>query len=88
MKEEYREFVGIYDESVPVKLCNAFVEDYEEAKKNQTIIDCTVENELGILEKNPPSSVRKDEVVFVAPLYSTIYPVPPVKTYLIFYKNV
>ena len=39
MKEEYKDFVGIYDESVPVELCNDFVNNYEEAKKNRTIID-------------------------------------------------
>ena len=26
MKEEYKDFVGIYDESVPIELCNEFVE--------------------------------------------------------------
>jgi len=39
MKEEYKDFVGIYDESVPVELCMVFVENIEEAKKNRTIID-------------------------------------------------
>ena len=36
MKEDYKEFVGIYDESVPIELCNEFVENYEKAKKNRT----------------------------------------------------
>ena len=27
MKEDYKEFVGIYDESVPIELCNEFVEN-------------------------------------------------------------
>ena len=35
MKEEYKDFVGIYDESVPLDLCNDFVENYEKAKKNR-----------------------------------------------------
>ena len=83
MKEEYKDFVGIYDESVPVELCNEFVENYEEAKKNRTIIDCSVENESGILEKHN-SQIKKDEVAFVAPLFSTIYPIPPVQTYFKF----
>ena len=49
MKEEYTDFIGIYDESVPVELCNVFVNNYEEAKKNRTIIDLTnPENELGM----------------------------------------
>ena len=39
MKEEYKDFVGIYDESVPIELCNEFVENFEQAKKNRTIID-------------------------------------------------
>jgi len=86
MKEEYKDFVGIYDESVPVKLCNTFVRDYEEAKKNQTIIDLTKENESGIVEKKSPN-FRKDEVVYVAPLYSTIYPVPPVQAYFKFLQE-
>ena len=39
MKEEYKDFIGIYDESVPIDLCEEFVNNYEEAKKNQTIIN-------------------------------------------------
>jgi len=35
MKEEYKDFIGIYDESVPIDLCNDFVNNYEGAKKNQ-----------------------------------------------------
>jgi len=73
MKEEYKDFIGIYDESVPVDLCNEFVENWEEAKKNRTIID-PKENNLNPL-------IRKDETAFVAPLSSTIYPKPPVKAY-------
>ena len=45
MKEEYNDFVGIYDESVPIQMCNEFVENWEEAKKNETIIDMTKQNE-------------------------------------------
>ena len=44
MKEEYKDFVGIYDESVPIDLCEEFVNNYEEAKKNRTIKDLTKEN--------------------------------------------
>ena len=85
MKEEYKEFIGIYDESVPVDLCNDFVNNYEEAKKNQKIIDMTnPENELGIIEGATPSLKRKDEVAFVYPLLSTIYPRPPVQAYFNF----
>ena len=80
MKEEYKDFVGIYDESVPVELCNHFVKNYEEAKKNSTIIDLTKENESGFVERNNPH-VRKDEHALVAPLFSTIYPKPPVEAY-------
>jgi len=78
MKEEYKDFVGIYDESVPIDLCNVFVENWEEAKKNNTIIDCTVENETG------PSYIRQDETAFIKPLSSTIYPKPPVDAYFKF----
>ena len=83
MKEEYKDFVGIYDESVPVELCNEFVKNYELAKKNRTIIDVTKENETQNLDKISPFA-RKDEVAFVAPLYSTIYPIPPVQQYFDF----
>ena len=83
MKEEYKDFIGIYDESVPVELCNGFVEDWEEAKKNGTFIDLSKENETGY-ETPPPPLVRKDEVAFVAPLFSTIYPIPPVREYFDF----
>ena len=83
MKEEYKDFVGIYDESVPVELCNDFVNNYEEAKKNRTIMDLTKENKSGYREKHHPLG-RKDEVAYVAPLMSTIYPIPPVKTYFDF----
>ena len=88
MKEEYKDFVGIYDESVPVELCNEFVTNYEEAKKNRTVIDMTnPENELGISESATAFLNRKDEVVFVAPLYSTIYPKPPVDAYFKFLQE-
>ena len=80
MKEEYKDFVGIYDESVPVELCNEFVENYEEAKENRTIIDVLEENEMGVFQENPPLE-RKDEAMVIAPLLSTIYPRPPVDAY-------
>ena len=88
MKEEYKDFIGIYDESVPVDLCNDFVNNYEGAKKNQKIIDMTnPENELGIIEGATPLLKRKDEVVFVYPLLSTIYPRPPVDAYFKFLND-
>ena len=80
MKEEYKDFVGIYDESVPVDLCEGFVENWEKAKKNRTIIDLSKENEHTLTEKINPMQ-RKDEVIYVAPLSSTIYPRPPVSAY-------
>ena len=83
MKEEYKDFVGIYDESVPVELCKVFVENWEEAKKNRTIIDVSKENETGYYD-NSPAFVRKDEVAYVGPLSSSIYPRPPVQTYFDF----
>ena len=39
MKEEYKDFIGIYDESVSVELCNVFVKNWEEAKKMYSEID-------------------------------------------------
>ena len=83
MKEEYKDFVGIYDESIPVDLCNAFVKNYELAKENSTIIDCSVENEtqMPVQER---TLFRSDEVAFVYPTFSTIYPRPPVNAYFEF----
>ena len=43
-------------------------------------------NETGYSSKPSPIN-RKDEVAFVAPLYSTIYPVPPVKAYFEFLND-
>ena len=86
MKEEYKEFIGIYDESVPIELCNEFVENYEKAKKNRTIIDLSKENELGIVDPISPHD-RKDEIAFVYPLLSTIYPRPPVEAYFKFLQE-
>jgi len=83
MKEEYKDFIGIYNESVPIELCNEFVKNYEKAKKNRTIIDLSKPNETLIHEKFNPLS-RNDEVVYVAPLSSTIYPIPPVDAYFEF----
>ena len=84
--EEYREFVGIYDESVPLELCKIFVENWETAKKNLTIIDLNVDNETKIIDGVGVSErgnvlIRKDTAALVAPLMSTIYPVPPVQEY-------
>ena len=86
MKEEYKDFVGIYDESVPVELCEEFVKNFEEGKKNRTIIDLTKENKSGFLENESPL-IRTDETVFVTPLTSTIYPRPPVLAYFDFLKK-
>jgi len=79
MKEEYNQHIGIYDESVPLELCNGFVENWEEAKNNQTIVDLSKENDFQV--DISPGLQRKDESAFVAPLFSTIFPRPPVKAY-------
>ena len=84
MKEEYQEFVGIYDESVPVELCNDFVNDYEKAKKNRTFIDLSKINDSGFQDQTQKSTERKDEVAFIAPVLSSIYPIPPVQEYFKF----
>ena len=86
MEEHYEDFIGIYDESVPVDLCNSFVENWEVAEKNQTIVDCTVENELGVLDISPHHA-RKDKVAFIVPTYSTIYPVPQVHAYFLYLQK-
>ena len=83
MKEEYKEFVGIYDESVPVELCNEFVDNFEQAKKNETFIDTSKENDTGYIEPSV-SIFKKDNVAIVAPLISSVYPIPPVQTYFKF----
>ncbi len=83
MKEEYKDFIGIYDESVPVDLCNVFVENWEEAKKNETIIDLSKGEERALGENSSPL-FRKDKVAFVSPLSSTIFPRPPVEAYFKF----
>ena len=44
MKEEYKDFVGIYDESVPVELCNLFVAQWDQAKENGTFVDVSKED--------------------------------------------
>jgi len=89
MKEEYKEFIGIYDESVPVELCENFVKNYEEAKKNRTIIDLSKQNGLrGLSDVHPAGQLaRKDEVVIVTPTYSTIMPKPPVAAYFKFLRE-
>ena len=83
MKEEYKDFIGIYDESVPVDVCNHFVNNYEEAIENRTLIDCTVENETGYLDSYSPLH-RKDTNAYIAPLISTTYPRPSVRGYFEF----
>ena len=76
IKEEYNQHVGIYDGSVPVELCNVFVKNWDEAKKNET----TIEEEHHLL-------VRTDEAAYVAPLFSSIYPKPPVDAYFKFLQE-
>ena len=86
MKEEYKDFVGIYDESVPRNLCEEFVKNYEKAKRDRTIIDISKENKSEMLDTNNKLS-RNDEVMFITPLSSTIYPIPPVNEYWKFLRK-
>ena len=86
MKEEYKDFVGIYDDSVPLDLCKEFVEDYEVAVKNRTIIDLSKENEIGIVDA-VPKFIRDDEVAYITPTVSTIHPIPPVRAYFKFLEE-
>lgn len=86
MKEEYKDFIGIFDESIPVELCDEFVKNYEVAKKNRTLIDLTKENETGYIQ-GKPTLARKDETIFVFPVTSTIYPRPPVSAYFEYVKK-
>ena len=87
MKEEYKDFVGIYDESVPVDLCNLFVENWEVAKKNETIIDLSKENKTGLVETPMNPLVKRDEAIYVYPTFSTIFPKPPVHAYFDFLQE-
>tara|TARA_Y100001949_G_C15981338_1_gene328497 strand:+ start:600 stop:1214 length:615 start_codon:yes stop_codon:yes gene_type:complete len=80
MKEEYRDFVGIFDESVPLELCNEFIDNYETAHKNRTFIDLSKENELGFID-NESDIARTDTSVYVTPTVSSVYPKPPVEAY-------
>jgi len=86
MKEEYNDFVGIYDESIPVELCNDFVNNYEKAKENKTIIDCSKPNQLGLEDRSTPR-IKKDEVMFVTPTVSSMLPQPPVQAYFQFLQQ-
>ena len=81
MKEEYKDFIGIYDETIPIELCNEFVDNWEEAKKNETIIDLTKENELGLQEEYSPGLQKKHGVAYILPLMCSMYPKPPVQKY-------
>jgi len=74
---EYREFIGIYDNSVPPSVCETFVRGYDEAVEKRTIID---PNPHGPLDK-------KDDAHYIWPLSSTIYPQPPVQEYFECLKN-
>ena len=78
MREEYKDYVGIYDNSVPADLCEEFVKNYDEAVRNRTIIDVSKDNETKILD-NSPKFIREDNVAYITPTVSTIYPIPPVQ---------
>ena len=82
MKAEYEQFIGIYDDSVPVELCDEFVTNYALAKKNNTIIDLRQPNDTGMLEERSiDMHQRRDEAIFVLPTLSTMLPIPPCQTY-------
>ena len=86
MREEYKDFVGIYDNSVPADLCEEFVKNYDEAVRNRTIIDVSKDNETKILD-NSPKFIREDNVAYITPTVSTIYPIPPVHAYFKFLEE-
>ena len=72
MKEEYKDFVGIYDGSVPVELCNNFANSFDDAEKARTVI--------------PPAKVsdgmtHRDRSISFSAVSSDIYPLPPVQEY-------
>ena len=78
MDSEYKEFIGIYDNSVPVEVCEEFVTRWDEAIDKRTIIEDP--NHVDYHPHRNPLE-RKDEAANIWPLSSTIYPVPPVHKY-------
>jgi hypothetical protein len=87
MKEEYNQFIGIYDESVPIELCKVFVDNWDEAQRNRTIMHPhDVATEIGHYP-DQDNLTKQDQTAYVAPLQSTIYPRPPVDQYSGFLKD-
>ena len=78
MDSEYKEFIGIYDNSVPVEVCEEFVTRWDEAIDKRTIIEDP--NHVDFHPQRNPLE-RKDEAANIWPLSSTIYPFPPVHKY-------
>jgi len=87
MKAEYKEFIGIYDDNVPVELCEEFVENYALAKKNETVIDLLQPNETGLQEGRTDLPLRRDEAIYILPTVSTILPIPPCRAYYDYLKE-
>ena len=79
MEIEYKDFVGIYDNSIPIKICEDFVENYETSKRNVELGDFSTPNLSG--------ADRLDSYEFVTPVISTILPRPPVEQYFIYLKS-
>ena len=85
MEIEYKDFIGIYDDSIPIELCKEFVDGYEKGVKNNTIIDLTKPNKIEFMEKI--DNERKDTSMFVSSIFSTIFPPPPVRKYFNYLKK-
>ena len=79
MKIEYKDFVGIYDNSIPIKICEEFVENYETSEQNVELGDFSIPELSG--------ADRLDSYEFVTPVISTILPRPPVEQYFIYLKS-
>jgi len=84
MDVEYKDFIGIYDNSVPISLCDVFVKNWDEAKEKMEVI----ETHPATGQPRPENYIqKKDETAHITPLSSTIYPVPPCNAYFDYLKK-
>jgi hypothetical protein len=86
MKEEYQDFIGIFDGSVPLDLCNEFVKNYQIAKENRTFIDLSKESKIGWVEQQY-TFIKRDETAIVTPVVASQLPFPDVKGYFEFLRK-
>ena len=61
MKEEYKDFVGIYDKSIPVELCNTFVEWFEWCSTNNLTIGSTLSGKPPDTDDDGVASIMRED---------------------------